>query len=82
MSQLFEKYGFSADKICFLQNGDISLYFGEARCLLGSMDNIDEKMMKLKSVIDSIKGLSGELHLENYSVDKDEGYITFERDDS
>lgn len=82
LTQLFDKYEIKPDRIFFDDTMNVTLYFGNARVLLGSMDNIDEKMMKLKSVIDSIKGLSGELHLENYSIDKDEGYITFERDEN
>ncbi|MCR5236385.1 MAG: cell division protein FtsQ/DivIB [Lachnospiraceae bacterium] len=81
LTQLFEKYEIKPDRIYFDSNMNVTLYFGNARVLLGSMENIDEKMMKLKSVIGSIKGLSGELHLENYSLDKDEGFVTFERDD-
>ncbi len=81
LTQLFEKYEIKPDRIYFDDEMNITLYFGNARILLGSMENIDEKMMKLKSVLSSIMGLSGELHLENYSLDKDEGYVTFERDD-
>ena len=80
ITQLLEKYDISADRIFFEKADYVTLYFGNARVIVGNMDNIDEKMMKLKSVIDSIRGLSGELHLEDYSVDSDEGYITFERD--
>ena len=80
ITQLFDKYDIRADRIYFDDVMNITLYFGNARVVLGTMDNIDEKMMKLKSVISSISGLSGELHLENYSVDSDEGYVTFERD--
>ncbi|MCR5773921.1 MAG: cell division protein FtsQ/DivIB [Lachnospiraceae bacterium] len=80
LTQLFDKYDIRADRIYFDDDMNITLYFGNARVLIGSMENIDEKMMKLKSVIPSIIGLSGELHLENYSVERDEGYITFERD--
>jgi len=78
LTQLFEKYGFAADKICFLQNGEISLYFGEARCLLGSMDNIDEKMMELKEIVPKLAGLKGVLHLEEYKGD--DTFITFEKE--
>ena len=80
ITQLFEKYSLSADRIYFDDAGDITLYFGNARAIIGTMDNIDEKMMKLTSIIPSVRTLSGELHLENYSADKDEGYITFEKD--
>ncbi|MBQ7583890.1 MAG: FtsQ-type POTRA domain-containing protein [Lachnospiraceae bacterium] len=81
LTQLFDKYEIKPDRIYFDDSMNVTLYFGNARVLLGNMDNIDEKMMKLKSVLDSIKNLSGELHLENYSLDKDEGYVTFERDE-
>lgn len=81
LTQLFEKYDLRADRIYFDSDMNITLYFNNARVLIGSIDNIDEKMMKLESIISSIEGLSGELHLENYSVDKDEGYVTFEKDE-
>ncbi|MBQ4483052.1 MAG: cell division protein FtsQ/DivIB [Lachnospiraceae bacterium] len=81
LTQLFDKYEINADRIYFDDSMSITLYFGDARVIIGSMENIDEKMMKLKSVLPSIMGMTGELHLENYSVEKDEGYVTFERDD-
>ena len=81
LTQLFDKYEINADRIYFDDSMNITLYFGDARVIIGSMENIDEKMMKLKSVLPSIMGMKGELHLENYSVEKDEGYVTFERDD-
>ena len=81
LTQLFDKYEINADRIYFDDSMNITLYFGDARVIIGSMENIDEKMMKLKSVLPSIMGMTGELHLENYSVEKDEGYVTFERDD-
>ncbi|MCR5748389.1 MAG: FtsQ-type POTRA domain-containing protein [Lachnospiraceae bacterium] len=81
ITQLLEKYEIPAERIYFDGPDNITLYFGNARVIIGSMENIDEKMMKLKSVIDSIRGLSGELHLEDYSLDTDEGYITFEKDE-
>ncbi len=80
ITQLFDKYNLSADRIYFDNAGEVTLYFGNARAIIGTMDNIDEKMMKLTSIIPSVRTLSGELHLENYSADKDEGYITFEKD--
>ncbi len=81
ITQLLEKYEITAERIYFDGPDNITLYFGNARVIIGSMENIDEKMMKLKSIISSIRGLSGELHLEEYSVDSDEGYITFEKDE-
>ncbi len=81
LTQLFDKYEIDPDRIYFDDSMNVTLYFGDARVIIGSMENIDEKMMKLKSVLPSIRGMKGELHLENYSVEKDEGYVTFERDD-
>ncbi|MCR5684895.1 MAG: FtsQ-type POTRA domain-containing protein [Lachnospiraceae bacterium] len=78
LAQLFEKYGIQADRIYFAPNRDITLYFGDARVMVGSMDNIDEKMMELKEIVPRLEGLKGVLHLEDYKGD--ETLITFEKE--
>ena len=78
LTQLFEKYGIQADRIYFAENRDITLYFGDARVMLGSMDNIDEKMMELKEIVPKLEGLKGVLHLEDYKGE--DTLITFEKE--
>ncbi len=78
LTQLFEKYGLKPDRIYFSKTGQITLYFGDARVLIGTMDDIDEKMMKLQSISPKIEGLQGTLRLDDYTGDG--AYITFEKD--
>ncbi|MCR5650425.1 MAG: cell division protein FtsQ [Lachnospiraceae bacterium] len=78
LTQLFDKYDLHPDRIYFSKTGQITLYFGEAKVLIGTMDEIDEKMMKLKGISPKITGLSGTLRLDDYT--EDGAYITFEKD--
>lgn len=76
ISQLLEKYGISAEQIYFDKDYNITLYFGEAKIRLGSTDYIDEKIMKLKMILPSIKDKKGTLRMENYTSDSSN--VTFE----
>lgn len=82
LTQLLGKYEIRCDNILFSKDGNITLYFGKARVMLGKMDNIDEKMIKLQYIIPELDGRSGVLHMENYSEDSEKDYITFEKDAS
>ena len=81
ITQLLSKYEISADRIYFSKDYEITLYFGNARVSIGTMDYIDEKMMELKQIVPKLEGLSGVLHMEDYTEDSDKSYITFEKDE-
>ncbi len=81
ITQLLTKYSIVTDSIYFGRDDTITLFFGEARVALGTMDNIDEKMIRLQYIVPSLSGLKGILHMENYSEESSEGYITFEEDE-
>ena len=81
ITQLMNKYDIKTDRIAFDSDGDITLYFGEARVLIGSDDYIDEKINEMHLLLPKLTGYSGTLHMENYTgeesnfsfdVDKDE----------
>ena len=78
ITQLLNKYEILADKIYFDKDNRKTLYFGNARVSLGTNDNIDEKILKLKYILPKLEGLSGVLRMDNYT----EGVtnITFEED--
>ncbi len=78
LTQLFDKYGLDPDRIYFSKDGRITLYFGDAKVLIGTMEDIDEKMMKLQSISPKIEGMEGTLRLDDYTGDG--AYITFEKD--
>lgn len=78
ITQLLNKYDISTDRIFFDINGDITLYFGDARVYLGSSDYIDEKINEMHLLLPKLEGYSGVLHMENYSGDA--GVFSFEQD--
>ena len=79
VSQLLEKYEIKVDKIYFDDDYNVTLYFDQARVKLGSFDNIDEKIIRLKAILPELKGRKGVLKLQNYTVET--GYASFEEDE-
>ena len=87
ITQLLNKYEIETDRIAFDKKGEITLYFGDARVLLGTSDYIDEKINEMHLLLPKLEGYSGVLHMENYSgedvnfsfdVDKSENVIADE----
>ena len=66
VTQLLGKYEISTDRIAFDSDGNITLYFGNARVSLGTDDFIDEKINEMHLLLPQLKGYSGTLHMENY----------------
>ncbi|MCR5473787.1 MAG: cell division protein FtsQ [Lachnospiraceae bacterium] len=78
VTQLLGKYDITTDRIAFDPDERITLYFGNARVLLGTDDYIDEKINEMHLLLPQLQGYSGTLHMENYvgeevnfSFDKD-----------
>lgn len=79
ITQLLTKYGIAADKIYFDENYNMTLYFGEVRVRIGSNEKIDEKIMKLQSILPELEGKKGVLEMENYTEESKN--ITFSLDE-
>ncbi|MDO4965322.1 MAG: FtsQ-type POTRA domain-containing protein [Lachnospiraceae bacterium] len=79
ITQLLTKYNIPTDRIYFDHNQDITLYFGDARVLLGTEKYIDEKINELSLLLPKLEGYSGVLHMENYKGEG--GNFTFEKDE-
>ena len=75
LTQLMEKYAVHPDNIKFNNDLEITLYFGEAKVLLGEKNPSDDKIFKLSKLLPELDGLEGTLHLENY--DESMKNITF-----
>lgn len=78
ITQLLAKHEITPDRIYFNSSYDMTLYFGDARVNLGADNETEEKIILLKNILRDLEGLSGVLHMENYT----EGVsnITFEKD--
>lgn len=78
ITQLLDKYEIEMDKIYFDSNYKMTLYFDDARIQIGTFDNIDEKIIKLKSILPELSGKAGVLRLDTYTGNG--GIVTFELD--
>lgn len=78
VTQLLTTNKISATKIYFDKAKNITLYFDDARVLLGTEEELEEKVMLLKNILPNLEGKKGELHLENY--DENTKNVTFEMD--
>lgn len=78
LAQLLSKYEIAPDKIYFNSSYEMTLYFGDAKVYLGKDNETEEKIIRLRSILPDLEGLSGVLHMEDYQ----EGVtnITFEKD--
>lgn len=78
LTQLLEKYEIIADKIYFDHELNVTLYFGNARILIGSKKNIDEKIMQLPSIVPALVDKNGVLDMKEY--ENGTSTLTFEPD--
>lgn len=78
LTQLLDKYEIIADKIYFDADNNVTLYFGDARVLIGTKSHIDEKIMQLSVIVPSIQGKAGALDMREYETGTTT--LTFEPD--
>lgn len=67
LTQLLKKYEIEPDYISFDREGEASLRYGDAKIALGADENLEGKVAQLPSIMPKLDGLSGTLHMENYS---------------
>jgi cell division protein FtsQ len=79
VTQLLNKYEIVPDKIYFDSNYEMTLYFGNAKVYFGKDNETEEKIIRLRSILPDLEGLSGVLHMETYQ--EGDGNITFEKDE-
>lgn len=77
LNQMMNKDNIPADFVLFDEEYNVYLYYGNAEIRLGKDDHLEDKLSTLASIIPELGGLSGVLHLENYS-DVDSG-VVFEK---
>lgn len=76
LTQMLKKNDIWPDKIHFSDSLEITLSFDEAKVLLGTDENLEEKIMRLKYLMGDLQGRKGILHMENFNEDTKN--ITFE----
>ena len=81
-TQLLTKYDIHADKIYFDHSGNMTVFFGSVRAVLGADEYMDEKLSTISRILPSLEGKSGVLEMSQYTPTTD--FVTFvaAKDDS
>ena len=77
LAQLLNKNELAPKEIKFDEEGSITLYFENVKVLMGSEQDLNEKVAALKSVYDKISSMEGTLHMETFTTDSQT--ITFKQ---
>ena len=67
ITKLLTKYDLDPDEIRFGAGGERFLQLGDVKVALGTGENLDEKISRLKQLEGDLKDKSGTLHMENYT---------------
>ena len=67
ITKLLSKYDLVPDEIRFGAGGELFLQLGDVKVALGTGENLDEKISRLKQLEGDLKDKSGTLHMENYT---------------
>lgn len=79
LTKELKKNDLMPDKIQYNDDMEATLYFGDARVMLGGDENQNEKMNRLKAIVPQLEGKAGVLHMEE--VDEDNKNIIFQKDE-
>lgn len=80
LTKLIDKLDIQPDSVEFDSSLNMTLHYENVRIQLGSDDLLEEKMTRAAAILPDLTGMSGVLHLENYSSDTEN--IIFDSDDS
>lgn len=78
IARMVDKYEVVPDSVEFDENYNITLHYGAVRIQLGQDENLEEKLIRAAAILPSIQGLSGVLHLEDFTSSTEN--IIFEKD--
>ena len=65
-TKILSKYELQTDRIFFNDAGDMTIYFGDIRVLMGSGDLLEEKLQQVDGILPSLEGKSGILDMSVY----------------
>lgn len=78
ISKMIDKFALSVDCVEVTGEGELILYQGNVRVLLGKDELLEEKMNRAAAILPKLAGESGQLHLEDFTEETQN--IIFERD--
>lgn len=67
LTQTLKKYNQLPDEIQFNDKLEVILYYGDIQVNVGTEENLSQKIIRLSYILPQLNGLSGTLHLENWT---------------
>lgn len=67
LTQTLKKYNQLPDEIRFNDKLEVILYYGDIQVNVGTEENLSQKIIRLSYILPQLNGLSGTLHLENWT---------------
>ena len=67
LSQTLKKYDLLPNEITFISPKNVEVYYGDIRVIVGGEENLSQKIIRLSGILPQLSGLSGTLHLENWT---------------
>ena len=70
LTQLLQKYDIAAKRIRYEEaSGEMTVYSGKITILVGTSDNLAQKILRLQYILPQLEGKKGTLHLENWTTE-------------
>lgn len=79
INQMINKDNIPPDKVVYDEDSNITLVYGDIEVRLGKDEQLEEKMNTLASIMPQMEGMSGVLHLEDYSTSQ--SGVVFEKNE-
>ena len=78
LTKLIDKFDIRPDQVAFSGSNSMTLYYDTVRIQIGDDSYLEEKISRVAAILPELRGLSGVLHLEEYT--KETQNIIFDRD--
>lgn len=78
ITKLLNKYDVPCDKMQFDADYNVMLGYKRVKVNIGSLQNLDEKLMQLPHILPTVEGEKGTIDLQNYTSDRKS--ISFEQE--
>jgi cell division protein FtsQ len=72
LTQTLKKYSLTPEEIDYEEDGEMTLHYDDVLVEFGSDEHLNEKVQRLEKILPSLDGMSGTLHMEDWSEETSE----------
>ena len=80
LTQTLKKYELEPDEIAFEEKEGAIIYYDSIRVIVGKEENLSQKIIRLSHILPRVEGMSGTLHLENWTEETTD--IVFDKEEN